>query len=119
MTFYSEMASVVTEMFSEFGTDVIVDRISGSEIDPVTGVDWVTPTHSNFIIKGIFKKYPDNMIDGTRITSSDRMLILEPSGGEVLLSDKLTISGQLWPIMEIEIVKPAETALIYFVRVRK
>lgn len=120
MTFYGDMADVATELLTEFGADVTISRITQQKVvDPVTGEIIVPEIKENYTIKGIMKKYPENVIDGSRITVSDRQLMLETSGIEPVMTDKITINGQHWPIMEIESINPAGTALLYIVRVRR
>jgi len=119
MTFYSEMAEMATELITEFGTDVVITRETDEVINPVTGEVEVEAESTEYIAQGVKKKYPENLIDGTRITSSDRQLIIEASVVEPLITDKITINSQDWPIVEIESVNPAGTPLIYILRVRR
>ena len=119
MSFYSEMAEMATELITEFGTDVTITREIDKEIDPVTGDILVDAESIEYTAQGVMKKYPENLIDGTRITSSDRQLIIEASVVEPLIIDKITINNQDWPIIEIESVNPAGTPLIYILRVRR
>ena len=120
MTFYTEMAQVATDLLTEFGTDIKISRITQEKvINPVTGVITTPEIKQSYSIKGIMKKYPENLIDGSRITTSDRQLMLETSQIEPILTDTIKIDGENWPIMEIESIKPAGTALLYTVRVRK
>jgi hypothetical protein len=138
MTFYGDMAEVATELLTEFGSDIIIYRESLDygityltldyfeknyyqhlEKDPVSGETILQVITTKHTVKGIMKKYPENVIDGSRITSSDRQLIIETSDVEPLMTDKITINNQEWPIMEIESINPAGTALLYIVRVRR
>jgi hypothetical protein len=120
MTFYGDMANVTTELLTEFGTDVIISKITRQKvIDTETGEVIIPEIRQEYTVKGIIKKYPENVIDGSRITVSDRQLMLETSGIEPVMTDKITINGQHWPIMEIESINPAGTALLYIVRVRR
>lgn len=136
MTFYSEMAQVATELLTEFGSDIVLSRkvlspyyvesgyveedyYEQQEIDPVTGEALLESEIQTYTLKGIMKKYPENVIDGSRITSSDRQVMIETSVVKPVMTDKLTINGQSWPIMEIESINPAGTELLYIVRVRR
>jgi hypothetical protein len=119
MTFYGDMTDVVTELLGEFGADVVITREIYEEIDPVTGDVLIEAESTEYTAKGIMKKYPENVINGSRITVSDRQLMLETSIIEPLITDKITINGQEWPIMEIESINPAGTALLYTIRVRR
>ena len=78
MSFYAEMAGVAAELMGEFGQVITVNRTTGGSIDPVTGT--VTPgATTTLTANGVLRPYPDALIDGTRITASDRMLVMEAS----------------------------------------
>lgn len=117
MTFaYDKMAATAKRLLVNFGQTVTVTRPS-STIDPVTGA--VTGSGGpTFSPVGVLSKYPDGVIDGTRITASDRLLTLDDTV-EPKVSDKVTVNGEQWNIMEVMSVNPAGTPLIYNVRVRR
>lgn len=134
MTFYSEMAEMATGLITEFGADILVSRITQQkQTDPVTGEVSVPEIKQNFPLKGIIKKYPENLIDGSRITASDRQVMFETSSIKPRLTDQVIIDcdlieirgelhplgGEYWPIMEVEAIEPAGIALLYTVRIRK
>ena len=113
MSFYGKMAKTANRLIKKFGAAITISRVSGESVDPVTGV--VTPgTEELFYPFGILKKYPDNLIDGTSIKSSDRVLILDNTV-EPLMTDTIVD----WSIESIETSNPAGTSLVYFVQVRK
>ena len=115
--FYTNLAATATRLLTKYGQTITIKRVTGKVIDPVTG--HVTPgTETTFSPVGILKKYPDGLIDGTRITASDRMLVLDNTV-EPLMTDEITLQGQNWNIQEVQTSKPAGTALVYFVRVKK
>lgn len=110
------MSATASRLIASYGKSMTLVRNNDS-IDPVTGVN--TPgSDQQFSVNGIFKLYPDNLIDGTRITASDRLIVLD-NGVEPLLTDTIEINGALWPIEEIKTSEPADDTLVYFVRVRR
>ena len=114
---YAKMAATAGRLLERFGKTVTITRTTGGTYDPVTGA--ATPgTPETFEPKGILTKYPDNLIDGTRIQMSDRKLILDDTVMPTM-DDKPTIQGEEWTIKDIETVSPAGTPLIYFVQVRR
>ena len=119
MSFYSEMAEMATELITEFGQDIVITRETGEIINPVTGEVEVEASSQEYNVKGIMKKYPENLINGKRITSSDREIIMEASVVEPLITDTISINNQEWPIIDITSINPAGTPLIYSVRVRR
>lgn len=114
---YDKTAATALKLLTKFGQAIIFVRETGGSTDPITGV--VTPgTDASVITTGLLRKYPDNMIDGTRILSSDRELILS-NEQEPLPSDKPTINGETWSIESIGTLSPAGTVVIYTCQVRK
>ena len=67
---------------------------------------------------GILRRYPDALVDGTRITASDRELVIDASVTPAM-SDLVTIAGQQWTVVGITSSNPAGTPLVYFVQVRR
>lgn len=115
MAFYDDMATVTTELLTEFGAAVTLTPRSGVS-DPVTGLGGSDGTPAASL--GLIRPYPDRVVDGTRILEGDRELVLDdsvvPSAG-----DRVTIGGEDWSIVGIKTIKPTDTVVAYFVQVRK
>jgi len=117
MSFYDDMAAVALELLDEFGQAVTLPRTTGGSVDPITGI--VTPgTDASVVTTGLLKPYPDAMIDGARILSSDRELVLSDEQ-VVNPTDKPLIDGEEWSIVNIKTINPAGTVVCYFVQVRR
>ena len=115
--FYARRAAGVAKLLARRGQTISVTRTAGGSVHPVTGV--VTPgTTQTLSAKGIMRPYPDKLIDGTRITASDREVILDDSF-EPALTDLLQIGGQSWSVQEVTAVNPAGTPIVYRVRARR
>lgn len=115
--FYGGMAATAARLINRFGAPVVLVRKTGGKSDPITGE--VTPELDNSqITKGILKRFPDRLIDGTRIMSGDRTLILD-SSVEPLMTDRPRIGGKHWVPVSIETVDPAGLPLVYFVHCRR
>lgn len=115
--FYDDMAQVAIDLLTEFGATITLPRTTGASIDPITGVE-TSGTDATVTTTGILKRYPDSMIDGTRIQTGDRILILT-SEQTPTTDDTPTIGGENWTVVNIETVSPAGTNLVFFVQVRK
>ena len=115
-SFYSRLALTSSRLIEKYGQSIMLVR-PGDSVDPVTGVT-TSGSDIRYKLNGILQKYPDNLIDGTRIKSSDRMLILS---GEVepLITDKVTIGSTDWAIESIQTSNPAGTALVYFIQLHR
>jgi len=136
--FYDRMAATVTRLLTEYGTAVNIVR-------PALNFDNATnkPTSGgNTVIAsiGVFREIARRLVDGTRIQSGDRELVMVP-GVEVRIGDRIDVSSigdttativggapgiilgagvaGSWAIQEINEVRPAGTILAYVVRVRR
>lgn len=138
MTFYTDMADTVSELLAEFGTAVNIVR-------PALNFDNTTnkPTSGgNTVIAstGVFRSIARRLVDGTRIQSGDRELVMVPDV-EVRMGDRIDVSSigdttattvggapgiilgagiaGTWAIQEITEIRPAGVLLAYVVRVRR
>lgn len=136
--FYDRMAANVTRLLTEYGTAVNIVR-------PALNFDNTTnqPTSGgNTVIAstGVFRSIARRLVDGTRIQSGDRELVMVPDV-EVRMGDRIDVSSigdttattvggapgiilgagvaGSWAIQEINEVRPAGTILAYVVRVRR
>lgn len=111
------MSATALGLLTKFGQSITLSRETGGSIDPVTGA--VTPgADASVTTTGILLKYPDMMIDGTRILDSDRRLLI--SNEQIPQpSDKPLIDSQEWAIVNIETLSPAGTDVIYELQVRR
>ena len=113
---YDNMAATASRLIGKYGQAISIKRTTGGTIDPVAGT--VTAgTASTLTTTGILQRYPDSLIDGTRILTSDRLAILAPTS-EPILTDKLAFGSKDWTIVSIQTANPAGTPLVYFVQVR-
>lgn len=136
--FYDRMAATVTRLLTEYGTAVNIVRPS-LNFDNATN----KPTSGgNTVIAsiGVFREIARRLVDGTRIQSGDRELVMVPDV-EVRIGDRIDVSSigdttattvggapgiilgagvaGSWAIQEINEVRPAGTILAYVVRVRR
>jgi hypothetical protein len=114
---YTKPAATALKLLTKFGKVVTLSRYTGNSIDPITGT--VTAgTDASVTTTGLIKNYADGVVDGTRILSGDKELIL--SNEQVpTLTDQVTIDSQTWSIIAIKTINPADTVVCYFCQVRK
>jgi len=117
MAFYDDMAAVANTLIDEFGQTITLQRKTDGTFDNVTGVEAGGST-SLITQKGIVSQYKSDLIDGQRIQSGDRMLILDNTQTPVL-TDKVLVGAEYWSIIDIVAKNPAGTPLVYFVQARK
>lgn len=114
---YAEAARDALEALQESGATVTLPRKTGDSIDPVTGAV-VVGADATVTTTGIIIAYPDKLIDGTRILTGDRKLILSNEQKPVS-TDKPTIGGKVWQIASIKEIAPdGATPIVYICQVR-
>lgn len=114
---YTRMGQTAVNLLSDYGQAVTISRVTGGSVNPVTGV--VTAgTTSTQVVQGVIMPYSANLIDGTRILTDDRKLVL-PATVEPLMTDKFIVGGVTWSPVAITANNPAGTAVSYVVQVRK
>ena len=138
MTFYTEMADTASELLAEFGTAVNIVRpalnFNNTTNKPTSGGNTVIAS------TGVFRSIARRLVDGTRIQSGDRELVMVPDV-EVRMGDRIDVSSigdttattvggapgiilgagiaGTWAIQEITEIRPAGVLLAYVVRVRR
>ena len=115
MSFYDDMATVATDLITEFGTAIVIQS-SVDTFNAVTGINSSTTTENS--TKGIQQSFKSSLIDGVRIQNGDKMYVLNNSYSPSM-NDKLKVGSVYWSIVNIRESNPAGTALVYFVQVRK
>ena len=78
----------------------------------------VAGTETTYSPKGIVLEYDDALYNGSRIVQGDRRLVLDDTVAP-LMTDELTIAGELWKIIAIEDKTPAGVPLVYSLQVRR
>ena len=114
--FYTKLASTASRLIKKYGQTLYIVK-TGDSTDPVTGVT-TSVTKPNIKVNGILQKYPDSLIDGTLIKSSDRLAVID-GGSKPLIDDRMRIESQNWAIESIQASNPAGTALVFFVQCRR
>lgn len=115
--FYTSMAATAKKLLTKFGMDVPIKRTSGGSVNPVTGAT-VAGTTTTYTPKGLVQRYAEDLIDGTRILASDRLVIVDNTI-EPLTTDKVTLDSQDWTIVSVEEAKPATVGVVYFIQARR
>lgn len=118
--FHAEMAAVATDLLSseQLGGTVTFMRYSGGTIDPVTNAQ-VAPTPETFTPNGGIKEYDDALVDGTRIISGDKRVVIDAATYTPEPSDKVVIDSEEWPIVRIKKVDFVGVPIIYEIQARK
>ena len=119
--FYEKLLVTAQRLIQQFGEPVTI-RKDTSTVDPIAGPGFDAPSGpwDTFTPSGIVRRYADNLIDGTRILSSDRELIIEAGAGYTPeMGDKPEIDGETWVVVNVTTSKPTSLALVHFLQVRR
>jgi hypothetical protein len=117
MSFYADIAATALELLDEFGVTVILKREAGGSVNPITGQEFAG-VDASVTTTGIIKSYKDEAVDGTRVLSSDRELVLSNEEAPSL-SDRILINNQNWSVVNINTLSPAGVPIVYFCQVRR
>ena len=118
MSFYPRLQNTVSRLIGQFGQEITIVRESAGSVDPVTG-EVTAGDDQSFTLSGIVRRYPNNLIDGTRIQATDREVVLEPKDENVpMLTDRIRLNNRDYPIEEIQVTDPAGLPLVFFARIR-
>jgi hypothetical protein len=115
--FYRQMAGVARSLLGDFGASITITRTTGRVQSDITGVVTNAGTTVNYLPKGVVKQYNRMEIDGSRIQTDDRLLVLDDTIAP-LLTDKPIVNGKTWNIISIETREPAGIPLVYMVQLR-
>tara|TARA_R110000796_G_scaffold42012_5_gene104144 strand:+ start:1162 stop:1521 length:360 start_codon:yes stop_codon:yes gene_type:complete len=115
--FYDSMAATAAKLITKFGAVGTLTRTTGGSVNPVTGAI-IAGTTVTYSPNTIVQKYSDDIVNGTRILSSDRLIILDNTI-EPLTTDVITIRGENWTVISIAESRPAGIPLVYFVQARR
>ena len=115
--FYNSMAATASKLITKFGAQGTIKRTTGGSVNPVTGVT-VAGTTTTYTPKGLVQRYAEALIDGTRILSSDRLVIVDNTI-EPLTTDKVTLDSQDWTIVSVQQAKPSTVGVVYFIQARR
>jgi len=110
---YSGLIGTAARLIDRFGRGVVRTRTTGGGTDPVTGVVTAGLTSTD-TFRGINKIIPQDLIDGTRILATDRMIVLE-----AVANPEMTDKLDGFSVAEIQEIRPADAPIVWLVRVRK
>ena len=119
---YSEIATSVDEILTEFGQSVTVSRKTAGTYDEETGIAAVS-TSTQTVIGAVFE-WNNKDVDGTLVRDGDMKLLLSPktTAGATLTrpaaNDQVTIGGKAYSIVAVKPLSPAGTAVMYECNIR-
>lgn len=121
MSFYSELATSVNDLLTEFGQPVVVTNYEMGEEDPDTGV--VTQTSSQFTTVGVlldydYRNFGDTTVSYQAVNSSDKRLLIS-ADNVINTGDLFLVDSILYKAKVVKVVNPAGTKVLYDIWVQK
>ena len=114
--FYARMATMAEDLLAKRGQAIKITR-SGDTVDPVTG-EVTVDDDVVYEPNGVLTSYTNIEVDGTRIKTGDRRLIIDATV-EPKMADRPEIDGLEWTVVSVESINPAGTPVAYKVQVRR
>jgi hypothetical protein len=119
---YASIAATVYRLLQQFGKAVTLRRIEPGVYDLNT--DTVTPSETNVAGFGAVLPYPPNISErsGGSIISTDEQLLFFPTAAiafDPSAMNKVIIGSESFKVMNAEILRPANTAVLFTFQLRK
>ena len=124
---YSEFVTLCIELLTEFGTEVTVNRISGSNYDPGLSQEILNYTEEKSVAVildwsiGTLQVGGDRFLDNSDIIITDKRMIISANGLTGLqLGDQVFIDNTVYTIYEpLRKISPANVPIFYEANLRK
>jgi hypothetical protein len=127
VTEYSSAIDLAARLIIKKGREVIFRHLETdtTTVNPDRPWDKPAPLKGDQKLKMVFLDYEQKRIDGTAIKTNDKQVLMFAKGVkyEPTTKDKIIDlpkdGGKLWNIVNVEIVKPGEEAVMYILQVRR
>ena len=116
MSFYVNLAVTAERLLTKFGATLTFTRPTTVAFDPVLGA--ATGDATTFTGIGCKFGYRASEIDGVQVQRGDVRLICNAMATAPLIDDSVSLDSVSYRVMDVEVVKPAATGIIYKLQVR-
>jgi len=110
------LLDAVNTLLSKFGSSLTLTRVTGATYNAGTG-QTSTGTTTNFIIRGVFINYSDELMDGTVVRIGDRRLLVGPSGSATTPQIGDVVGGL--KLIDVRVYAPAGVPIAWACQARK
>ena len=125
MSFYQNMADTAYKMLALKGQSLTFSRRESTSFDPILGKDDTADVlaaigqGTQFTVVGAAFSYKTREVDGVHVQTGDIRLIVNAMTTPPIISDHVSIDGDLYRVMRVESINPAGTPVIYKLQLRK
>jgi hypothetical protein len=125
MTFdYTKPAATALKLLTKFGRSVTLRKQTAGAYDPATS--GATVTNTDYTGTGALFDFNERILgtqfeNGTSVQMGDKYLLLASSGITVapVPNDLLIFGSDTWTVLNVKIIAPAGTAVLYELHLRK
>lgn len=109
----------VNLMLAKFGKELKLYRKTDGAYDPTTGISVVQEQVLTYV--GATMNYNARQVDGSRILSSDRRVLISPSNQTKApqVGDDFYINTERFRIVNVEATQPADVVVLWECQARK
>lgn len=122
MVDYANLATVAKRLIDENGRDVTLRKIDRGHANPAE--PWRAPDITNIDvgpIKGVLVPFNANDIDETLVRAEDKKALISANDGGVNLIEEFDVlldGSEEWKIVNVKVINPGDTRVIYILQVR-
>lgn len=123
--FYNDLRdNTVAPLLLQFGFDMILESAREPTIDPNTGAITAAAVPLSTTVKGIFRFFSQDEINGEDVLSGDLQCLI--GGKEVLAAGivpdttmQLTAKGDIYNVVRVTPTQPGGVAVLYRLQIRR
>lgn len=121
MSFYSDLATTVNELLTEFGQSVTVTNLGMAVEDPATGV--VSQETSSFTTIGVLldfdsRSFGDGSVPNQATSKTDKRLLI--SADQLInAGDTVIVDGSSYMVNVVKTTEPAGVRVVYDLWIQK
>lgn len=127
MTEYTSAIDLAARLIIKKGREVIFRHreTDTASVDEDRPWDKPAPLEGDQKLKMVFLDYDQKVIDGTKIKSKDKQVLMFAKGVRFtpttkdFLIDLPKDGGKFWKILDVEILSPGEEAVMFTLQVRR
>lgn len=119
MGFYDRISKTALKVIKKYGQVVTITRRTQGAYNPATSTAPVTETTETG--RGVVYDYKDAEVDGTMVQRGDSKLLLSSIGiTKPTVNDVATLAnGDKFTILDVDVVSPAGTDVVYICQIRR
>lgn len=116
MSFYTVLAGNAERLIRDKGRSITIRNINNGTYNPLTN-SFTGAGTTETSVKAVSSEYKINEIDGEIVKHGDKKFLI-PASAQISKNDIIIDDGE-YSVIDIEVVKPGDSAVIFIVQARK